>query len=92
MEEFLAQLDTARCPLLLHIFTSSSHLSNDCVWRMNVQSEGMRAEGDAQRYIDHAVNLRNTLRFLRRNEKTAVDGSDGGVGTLLDYVRFFDLC
>ena len=48
----------------------------------------MRAEGDAQRYIDHAVNLRNSLRFLRRNEKTAVEGTDGGVGTCIPLFLF----
>eukprot|EP01114_Cavostelium_apophysatum_P023794 TRINITY_DN9078_c0_g1_i1.p1 TRINITY_DN9078_c0_g1~~TRINITY_DN9078_c0_g1_i1.p1 ORF type:complete len:782 (+),score=207.84 TRINITY_DN9078_c0_g1_i1:79-2424(+) len=40
------------------------------------------AEGEAQRYHDHAISLRQTLRFLRRNPKCSVKESDGGVDLL----------
>ena len=40
------------------------------------------AEGEAQRYHDHAITLKQTLRFLRRNEGCPVKGSDGGVDIL----------
>ena len=36
-------------------------------------------EGEAQRYFDHAITLRNTIRFLRYNPATYIAGSDGGV-------------
>lgn len=40
------------------------------------------AEGDAQRYADHAICLKNTIRFLRKNPACPVAGSDGGLGWL----------
>lgn len=45
------------------------------------QSEGTRGEGDARRYYDHAIALRDALRSIRYNERTVVEGSDGGLGT-----------
>lgn len=36
-------------------------------------------EGEAQRYFDHAITLRNTIRFLRYNEKIYQKDTDGGV-------------
>ncbi|XP_065183185.1 protein FAM91A1-like [Sycon ciliatum] len=47
-------------------------------------SEG--AEGEAQRYFDHAITLRHTLHFLRFNERMSVgEASDGGAG--VDLLR-----
>lgn len=40
------------------------------------------SEGEAQRYFDHAITLRNTLKFLRYNDSLKVHGSDGGVDLL----------
>lgn len=40
------------------------------------------AEGEAQRYHDHAITLRNTLKFLRNPEKVSIEGCDGGVDML----------
>lgn len=40
------------------------------------------SEGEAQRYFDHAITLRNTLKFLRYNQSLRVHGSDGGVDLL----------
>lgn len=40
------------------------------------------SEGEAQRYFDHAITLRNTLKFLRYNSSLKVHGSDGGVDLL----------
>ncbi len=40
------------------------------------------SEGEAQRYHDHAVTLKNTLKFLRRNEKCPIKDSDGGIDLL----------
>jgi hypothetical protein len=39
-------------------------------------------EGEAQRYFEHAITLRQTLHFLRRNNSVMVPGSDGGVDLL----------
>ena len=40
--------------------------------------EGMTTEGDeAQRYADHALCLRNTIRFIRHNADFSVTTSDG---------------
>jgi hypothetical protein len=40
------------------------------------------SEGEAQRYFDHAITLRNTLRFLRYNPNLKLAGADGGVDLL----------
>lgn len=40
------------------------------------------AEGEAQRYHDHAIALRQTVRFLRHNPKFAIHDADGGVDLL----------
>ena len=40
------------------------------------------SEGDAQRYFDHAIALRNTIRFLRYNRDALVENSDGGLDLL----------
>eukprot|EP00727_Mastigamoeba_balamuthi_P002519 m51a1_g12264 hypothetical protein (780) ;mRNA; f:192530-195504 len=40
------------------------------------------AEGEAQRYADHAIALRQTLQFLRRNPACQVVGSDGAIDLL----------
>lgn len=40
------------------------------------------SEGEAQRYFDHAITLRNTLKFLRYNSSLRVHGSDGGIDLL----------
>eukprot|EP00002_Diphylleia_rotans_P027657 TRINITY_DN5552_c0_g1_i1.p1 TRINITY_DN5552_c0_g1~~TRINITY_DN5552_c0_g1_i1.p1 ORF type:complete len:617 (+),score=115.66 TRINITY_DN5552_c0_g1_i1:57-1907(+) len=40
------------------------------------------SEGDAQRFFDHAIILRNTLRFLRRNPTCQIEGTDGGLDML----------
>ena len=45
------------------------------------------AEGEAQRYFDHAVTLRDTVRFLRYNRELAVDTDANGNGQGLDLLR-----
>ncbi len=47
------------------------------------------AEGEAQRYFDHAITLRDTIRFLRHNRHLAVDttSGDGGGGQGIDLLR-----
>lgn len=40
------------------------------------------SEGEAQRYFDHAITLRETIRFFRYNTKCFVNGSDGGLDLL----------
>ena len=40
------------------------------------------SEGEAQRYFDHAITLRNTLKFLRYNPALRMQGCDGGVDLL----------
>lgn len=40
------------------------------------------AEGEAQRYFDHAITLKNTLKFLRYNDQIMPSISDGGIDLL----------
>ena len=35
------------------------------------------AEGEARRYFDHAVVLKNTIQFLRNNKELCVDEENG---------------
>lgn len=50
----------------------------------------VNAEGEAQRYFEHAIALRNTLKFLRYNENITSSISDGGID-LLRYERLNSL-
>ena len=43
------------------------------------------AEGEAQRYFDHAITLRDTIRFLRHNKDLAVETDNCGQG--IDLLR-----
>ena len=43
------------------------------------------AEGEAQRYFDHAITLRDTIRFLRHNKDLALDTDKCGQG--IDLLR-----
>lgn len=51
------------------------------------------AEGEAQRYFDHALTLRRTINFLRHNPKLGHWSEDGGavgmgnLGMGLDLLR-----
>jgi len=47
---------------------------------------GTVAEGEAQRYFDHAITLRDTIRFLRHNRELAVD-SEHNAGQGVDLLR-----
>ena len=45
-----------------------------------------QAEGEARRYYEHAITLRNTILFLRNNP--ALQGSvTGGSGLKVDLLR-----
>ena len=48
------------------------------------------AEGEAQRYFDHAITLRDTILFLRHNRELNLDSADqngGGAGLGVDLLR-----
>ena len=46
------------------------------------------AEGEAQRYFDHAITLRDTIRFLRYNKDLIVDdGCNHSGGQGIDLLR-----
>ena len=49
------------------------------------------AEGEAQRYFDHAITLRDTILFLRHNRElnldSAAEQNGGGVGLGVDLLR-----
>lgn len=44
-------------------------------------------EGEAQTYFEHAVNLRDTIRFLRRNHRVKIEDTDTDTGSPTDTVR-----
>lgn len=46
------------------------------------------AEGEAQRYFDHAITLRDTILFLRYNKELSLDTTDqNGSGLGVDLLR-----
>lgn len=45
------------------------------------------AEGEAQRYFDHAIRLRDTIRFLRYNKELVTDPEFSGTGHGMDLLR-----
>uniref|UniRef100_A0A8C9SPP3 Family with sequence similarity 91 member A1 n=1 Tax=Scleropages formosus TaxID=113540 RepID=A0A8C9SPP3_SCLFO len=45
------------------------------------------AEGEAQRYFDHALTLRNTILFLRYNKELTSDPDQPNIGLPLDLLR-----
>lgn len=46
------------------------------------------AEGEAQRYFDHAITLRDTILFLRYNNELSLDTTDqNGSGLGVDLLR-----
>ena len=52
------------------------------------------AEGEAQRYFDHAITLRDTILFLRYNRDLGVEPDQvpaKGLGELLINVPMFKL-
>lgn len=51
-----------------------------------LEKVGSHAEGEARRYFDHALTLRDTIRFLRRN-KSLCEDSDGNSGHGIDLLR-----
>lgn len=44
-------------------------------------------EGEARRYYEHAITLRNTLKFLRHNPSLIGDVNSGGSGLGVDLLR-----
>ncbi|XP_063404273.1 protein FAM91A1-like [Mytilus trossulus] len=47
---------------------------------------GFEAEGEARRYFQHALTLRDTLKFLRYNKDLNID-TDNGNGLAVDLIR-----
>ena len=58
-----------------------------CGWSYHVICQVTeQIEGEARRYYEHAITLRNTLKFLRHNPSLVGDGS-GGSGLGVDLLR-----
>ncbi|XP_076462522.1 protein FAM91A1-like [Babylonia areolata] len=51
-----------------------------------LEKVGSDAEGEARRYFDHALTLRDTIRFLRHNRHLCQDG-DSNTGHGIDLLR-----
>jgi len=65
------------------------HLFSRTVQYVQVDST---AEGEAQRYFDHAITLRDTILFLRHNRELNLDAADqngggGSAGLGVDLLR-----
>ena len=59
-----------------------THFNTCCTFKVeNV------AEGEAQRYFDHAITLRDTIRFLRFNKELTVDLEYVSSGQGIDLLR-----
>uniref|UniRef100_A0A8C9WL64 Family with sequence similarity 91 member A1 n=1 Tax=Scleropages formosus TaxID=113540 RepID=A0A8C9WL64_SCLFO len=54
---------------------------------MELEKVESTAEGEAQRYFDHALTLRNTILFLRYNKELTSDPDQPNIGLPLDLLR-----
>uniref|UniRef100_A0A4W3HJ60 Family with sequence similarity 91 member A1 n=1 Tax=Callorhinchus milii TaxID=7868 RepID=A0A4W3HJ60_CALMI len=63
---------------------SDESLDSFLVELEKVQNTG---EGEAQRYFDHALTLRNTILFLRHNKELVADAEQPNNGFPLDLLR-----
>ena len=45
------------------------------------------AEGEAQRYFEHAITLRDTVKFLRYNRDIVLDAEFAATGQGMDLLR-----
>ncbi|KAI1901681.1 hypothetical protein AGOR_G00036900 [Albula goreensis] len=54
---------------------------------MELEKVESTAEGEAQRYFDHALTLRNTILFLRYNKELTSDADQPNIGLPLDLLR-----
>ncbi|XP_041045678.1 protein FAM91A1 isoform X2 [Carcharodon carcharias] len=63
---------------------SDESLDSFLVELEKVQNTG---EGEAQRYFDHALTLRNTILFLRHNKELVADDEQPNNGFPLDLLR-----
>ncbi|XP_048849424.1 protein FAM91A1 [Brienomyrus brachyistius] len=54
---------------------------------MELEKVESTAEGEAQRYFDHALTLRNTILFLRYNKELTSDPELPNIGLPLDLLR-----
>lgn len=63
---------------------SDESLDSFLVELEKVQSTG---EGEAQRYFDHALTLRNTILFLRHNKELLAQPDQAAAGLPLDLLR-----
>uniref|UniRef100_UPI00398F4D2F protein FAM91A1 isoform X3 n=1 Tax=Pristiophorus japonicus TaxID=55135 RepID=UPI00398F4D2F len=63
---------------------SDESLDSFLVELEKVQNTG---EGEAQRYFDHALTLRNTILFLRHNKELVTDDEQPNNGFPLDLLR-----
>lgn len=73
LDSFLAELEKVRAQLghqQLRINTILYSIRFCCFVRVQVEST---AEGEAQRYFDHALTLKNTILFLRYNKELTQD-------------------
>lgn len=52
-----------------------------------LEKVGSDAEGEARRYFDHALTLRDTIRFLRHNRELADEVEGSQVGQGIDLLR-----
>ncbi|KAL0490329.1 hypothetical protein AKO1_006505 [Acrasis kona] len=68
---------------LFEVGKMSDESMDDFLYELDQVKSTGEGEGEARRYYRHAIALRYTLRFLRRNERFRLTSSDGGV----DMVR-----
>ncbi|XP_064606810.1 protein FAM91A1-like isoform X2 [Liolophura sinensis] len=52
-----------------------------------LEKVGDDAEGEARRYFDHAITLRDTIRFLRHNKSLCPDPDQLTAGLAIDLIR-----
>lgn len=74
LDSFLAELEKVRRTIKKTnvMFIICVHVFRWLLWFLCLQVEST-AEGEAQRYFDHALTLKNTILFLRYNKELTQD-------------------
>lgn len=77
---------------LFEVGKMPDELLDDFLTELDKIKTAGEGEGEAMRYYRHAISLRSTLRFLRKNSSFDIPNTDGGVGMGLICYNNNSLC
>ncbi len=86
LHNMAAHLGCKLAYLCIYVFLCSYYLVILTLIPPSPAQVSRQAEGEARRYYEHAITLRNTVLFLRNNPALKGGGSDG-CGLKVDLLR-----